>query len=95
MSHTAKSTTDHAKIRGWVEARGGRPATVAGTENGGDAGILRIDYPGYGDDDALSEISWESFFEKFEDSRLAFLYDDAPDSRFSKLVRREGHPAER
>jgi len=38
-------TTDHAKIQKWVEARGGMPACVLGAGGGGDAGMLRIDFP--------------------------------------------------
>src|SRR3712207_5562878 len=54
----SKTTTDHDEIRRWAEERGGKPATVAGTESGGDdAGVLRIDFPG-GEGDRLEEISW-------------------------------------
>ncbi|HLM50861.1 MAG TPA: hypothetical protein VK279_09965 [Solirubrobacteraceae bacterium] len=93
MSGDSKVTTDHDEIRRWAEERGGRPAHVKGTgEAGDDPGILRIDFPDAGDDTDLETIGWESFFEKFEDQDLAFLYQDetkdgAP-SRFSKLVSR-------
>jgi hypothetical protein len=44
--------TNHDVIRAWAEDRGGVPASVEGTENGGDAdaGILRIDFPNRGND---------------------------------------------
>jgi hypothetical protein len=88
----SKKTTDHDEIRRWVQERGGRPATVEGTEAGGEAGVLRIDFPGVGAEDRLKEISWEEFFEKFDDEQLAFLYQEetasGEESRFSKLVRR-------
>jgi hypothetical protein len=88
-SHT---TTDHEEIRRWVEERGGEPATVKGTEGGDQAGILRIDFPGRGEDERLEHISWEAFFEKFDDSDLAFVYQDetaqGEESRFGKFVRR-------
>ena len=91
--HGSRSTTDHDEIRRWAEQRSGRPATVKGTEEGEDAGILRIDFPGYGGSDSLQEISWEQFFEKFDETGLAFLYQDqtadGQESRFFKLVRRE------
>jgi hypothetical protein len=57
MAGGSKQTTDHDKIRSWVEERGGRPARVKGTGNGGDPGLLRIDYPGRGEDDDLEPIS--------------------------------------
>jgi len=88
----SKQTTDHDTIRRWAEELGGRPARVKDTGNGDDPGILRIDYPGRGDDDALEEISWDDFFRAFEENRLAFLYQEATadgeESRFSKLVSR-------
>ena len=97
MSKTERSghtTTDHDFIRRWVEERGGKPARVKRTGSGDDPGILRIDFPGYSGGDTLEEIGWEEFFEKFEESRLAFLHrdipgDDGKPDRFNKLVSRD------
>lgn len=86
---SAKKTTDHETIRQWVEERGGCPARVKGTGDENDPGILRIDYPGFSGVHTLEQIEWKTFFEAFEDNELAFLYQDEPDSRFSKLVSRE------
>ena len=86
---SAQTTTDHATIRKWVEERGGHPARVKGTEGGHDAGLLRIDYPGYSGEDSLEEIGWDEWFEGFEQHKLAFLYEDDKDSRFSKLISRD------
>ncbi|MEI6350265.1 MAG: hypothetical protein WCP06_04070 [Verrucomicrobiota bacterium] len=58
-------------------------------EKGDEPGLLRIDYPGFSGSDSLEEISWEAFFKKFDEEKLAFLYDDEPENRFSKLVARE------
>ncbi|HVM18145.1 MAG TPA: hypothetical protein VM290_11245 [Gaiellaceae bacterium] len=92
MAGESKTTTDHDEIRRWVEERGGKPARVADTGSGNDPGILRIDFPGRGDDDRLEEISWEDWFEAFEENELAFVYQeetsDGDESRFSKLVSR-------
>jgi len=85
----AKATTDPETIRKWVEARGGRPATVKATGDAREPGILRIDFPGYGDDDALQPLSWDKFFEAFEANGLAFLYQGGKNSRFNKFVSRE------
>jgi hypothetical protein len=88
----SKTTTNHDEIRRWVEERGGRPARVKATGSGDDPGVLRIDYPGRGDDEALEEMSWEDFFAAFEENNLAFLYQeetqDGSESRFSKFVSR-------
>lgn len=89
---TSNTTTNHNEIRRWVEERGGHPAKVKGTEKGESSGVLRIDYPGFSGEDRLEEISWEEFFEGFEDNELAFLYQektsDGELSRFSKLIDR-------
>jgi len=87
----SKTTTEHDEIRRWVEERGGRPARVTETGSNGDPGILRIEYPGRGDDERLEEISWDEWFQAFEDNNLAFVYQEETDggeSRFSKLVSR-------
>jgi len=82
----AETTTDHDTIRTWAEARDGRPARVKGTGDEKDAGLLRLDFGK--PEENLEEISWDEFFDKFEESGLAFLYEDEPDNRFNKLVSR-------
>ena len=89
----SKRTTDHATIKRWAEQRDGRPARVAGTGGDDDAGLLRIDFNEENDsDDNLEEISWDEFFEKFEEKGLALLYQDnkanGEPSTFNKLVTR-------
>jgi hypothetical protein len=84
----ATTTTDHDEIRRWVEARGGRPSHVTETASDGDEGILRVDF---GDqDERLEEISWDDWFEAFEENGLALLYEAEGESRFNKLVSRDG-----
>jgi hypothetical protein len=83
----SKTTKDHDEIRRWAEERGGRPTMVEGTQ------ILRFNFdePGGDDDDKLKEVSWEEFFEVFDESHLSFLYTDetaeGKTSRFFKFVR--------
>jgi hypothetical protein len=87
---SSATTIDHAFIRHWVEERGGRPAKVKGTEGGDGGGILRIDFAE--PDEKLENISWEQFFDIFEDRQLALLHQDRQGkntSRFFKFVRRE------
>ena len=86
---SSTTTTDHDEIRQWVEARGGFPAHVKRTgSRRGDLGVLRIDYPGYSGRDTLERIDWDDWFDAFERNKLAFLYQDKRNSRFSKLVNR-------
>ncbi len=91
--HESKSTTDHQEIKRWVEKRDGVPATVKGTPAGAeDVGILRIHFPNYSSEEKLETISWEQFFEKFDEEKLQFLYQektaDGGLSRFFKFTRR-------
>ncbi|MFO7963009.1 MAG: hypothetical protein R6U50_03725 [Desulfobacterales bacterium] len=93
MSGESKQTTDHDTIRKWAEERNGVPASVEGTSrNEEEAGILRIHFPDYETEPNLKEISWEEFFDKFEESNLAFLYQERTKegdlSRFFKFVAR-------
>jgi hypothetical protein len=84
---TAQRTRDHDQIRQWAEQRGGIPAYVKGTE-----GLLRIDFVegkgSHGREDKLEEVSWDDWFEVFDDRGLSFLHSD-DDSRFFKLVEAE------
>lgn len=87
----SSTTTDHRTIREWAEARGAHPASVKGTETGGEhAGILRLDFDPR--DERLESISWDEFFAKFDEAKLAFLHQDhtadGSESRFHKFVSR-------
>ena len=92
MASKTSITTDHDEIRSWVEEHGGKPARVRETEGGEGGGVLRIDFPGGAGEDQLEEISWDDWFEVFEDRGLALLYQqekaDGSDSTFAKLVSR-------
>jgi len=74
--HQAQVTTDHEEIKRWVEERGGHPACVKGTGDPDDVGLLRIDFPGGAGEDKLQPISWDEFFEKFDEKHLGFLHQD-------------------
>ena len=92
--HESKHTTDHEEIRRWVEARGGQPASISGTEKRGEAaGLLRIDFPSGASNPPLEPITWEAFFEKFDGENLALVYQeetsDGELSYFCKFVERE------
>jgi hypothetical protein len=98
MASESKTTTDHKTIQKWAESRGGKPSTVKSTEKDGEAGVLRIDFPGYSGAGSLEEISWDEFFQKFDEKNLAFLYQEhtssGEESRFFKLVSRDSSEKE-
>lgn len=92
MASESHTTTDHDEIRKWVESNNGKPASVKGTGDGDEAGVLRIDFPGGAGKESLEHISWDDWFEKFDENKLAFLYQSkkasGEDSTFFKLVNR-------
>jgi hypothetical protein len=89
----SQTTTDHEKIRKWAESRGAKSACVRGTGNKKEAGILRLDFPGYTGEKNSSHITWEDWFEKFDERKLALIYQEetaaSEKSNFNKLVSRE------
>jgi hypothetical protein len=90
----AEPLTDHEEIRQWAEERGARPSCVRNTGGKGDVGMIRLDFPGYSGADSLEEISWDEWFEKFDENNLALIVQEQTSgkqqSNFNKLVKREG-----
>lgn len=91
--HTSQTTTNHKEIRKWADERGAKPACVRGTGGKNDVGILRLDFPGYTGEDKLQPISWDDWFEKFDERKLALVYQeetaDGEQSNFNKLISRD------
>ena len=85
----AETTTHHETIRKWAESKGGKPAAVDRTHQGGDVGIIRIMFPEarQSEHESLVEITWDEFFEEFDKRELALVYDDK--SMFNKIVGRD------
>jgi len=86
----SKTTKDHNTIKKWAEDRDGKPAVVESTANSSKGGgLLRINFPGYAEDN-LKNISWEEFFRIFDEKKLQCLYQeetkDGGESRFFKFV---------
>jgi hypothetical protein len=92
-SASARPLTDHEEIRRWAEERGATPACVRGTGDSNDTGMIRLDFPGYSGAGSLEEISWDDWFEKFDESNLALIVQDetasGDTSNFNKLVSRD------
>ena len=86
-------TKDHDEIRRWAEAREAQPACVRGTGGRGDIGMLRLDFPGFSGEESLEHISWDEWFDKFDERGLALLYQErtagGAQSNFNKLVSSE------
>ena len=88
----SKTTQDHDTIRKWADARGAMPAEVASTAKGRQTGILRFAFPKARNhkDENLQDISWDEFFEKFDQNGLELIYQEktagGAQSNFNKLI---------
>jgi hypothetical protein len=54
--------------------------------------MIRLDFPGYSGEESLQEISWDDWFQKFDENDLALMVQDVEfggqPSNFNKLVKR-------
>ena len=91
----SKTTQNHEEIRSWAEKRGAVPAEVSSTHRDKEPGILRFCFPKATNrnNDSLREISWDDFFEKFDENNLEMVYQEKTatgrKSNFNKLVHPE------
>ncbi|MFI2661553.1 hypothetical protein [Micromonospora carbonacea] len=83
-------TTNHDVIRRWARERNARPATIAGTERNGRAGVLTFNLPGYRESSRMREITWDEWFRTFDGRRLNLIYQEQlRDGRQSNFFRTE------
>ena len=89
----AKKTIDHLEIRRWAESRGAEPALVMDSASQYDGGVLRIRIPGADLGPRVQSLSWDVFFQKFDEEALAvILPEEAHEAEaHARLVRREGY----
>lgn len=85
--------TDLEDIRRWAEERDAWPACVRKTGDQEDVGIIRLAFSRYSRTGSLEEISWDEWFEKFEDNNLALIVQNKTargrKSNFNKIVGRD------
>lgn len=101
MDRDTKVTTDHEEIRMWAEQHKAQPEIIENTVAMADQPALRLEFPGEGGED-LSEnksphrVSWDEFFKKFEELKLAFEYEDTegldPSVAYHFIHREEENP---
>ena len=91
-SHGSHPLVDHDAIQHWAEDRGATPSCVKKTGRKGDIGMIRLNFPGYSGEESLQAISWDEWFEQFDESNLALIVQDTTaggqKSNFNKLVKR-------
>jgi len=92
-SRAAHPLVDHDDIRRWAEQRGAVPTCVRGTGSRSDTGMIRLEFPRYGEEPELQPIIWDEWFEKFEEKCLALMVQEettsGQKSNFNKLVSRQ------
>lgn len=90
MASQTKRTTDHERIKKWAEERNAKPSVI--TDDGEKTELIRLDFPGYAKKN-LQEISWDQWFDLFEENELELIYqeetEDGQRSNFNKLVDRK------
>ena len=69
----ARPLTDKDEIRRWVKERNPRPVCVTGIGDEEDVGMILLDFPGYGGVESLEGISWDEWFDKFDERNLALF----------------------
>lgn len=89
----SKTTTDLNTIKNWAESRSGVPAVIKDTDKGSGGGVLRIHFPHNSPDpESFDEISWEQFKNRFENNKLAMVYqekrENGSNSTFYKFIDR-------
>jgi len=61
--------TEHDEIRRCAEERNAKPAHGKRTGGGDDVGMLGLDFPGYSSSESPEEISWDEWFEEFDETK--------------------------
>jgi hypothetical protein len=55
--------------------------------------MIRLDFPGYSGADSLQEITWDEWFQQFDENGLALIVQEetasGDRSNFNKLVKRD------
>ena len=81
MFAQGKATTDPSLIKKLAEARRASPAIIRKVTNDGIEMVLSFLFPDIKIDEVATRLTWEEFFEKFDQQRLVFVYDDSERSQ--------------
>ena len=89
-----KFTINPNVIKKWAEERGGSPAITADVADVGPGNLLKLNFND-AEGEKLESISWDHFFDEFDENNLAFKYQDiGSDGQKSKtysFVDRDDH----
>jgi hypothetical protein len=76
MVAQGKVTTDRKVIEKWIKSRNGWPAIKRQITSNGVEVILSIVFPDSEAVDIIRMLSWDEFFEKFNQQKLVFVYEE-------------------
>ncbi len=76
MFAQGKVTTDHKVIRKWAKARKGWPAMIQRVTSAGVEIALSIVLPGCETGEVVRKLTWNEFFERFDQLKLTFIYQE-------------------
>ncbi|QSE84817.1 hypothetical protein [Rhodococcus koreensis] len=91
-------TTDHERIRCWIQHHHGAPATTTRlpARPASATTTLLVDFAGLRPGSGLEHISWKQWFALFDAQALAFRFPGTEDSlAFELIPRTTGRPAGR
>lgn len=72
------NTVDHDEIREWIETRDGHPAKLS--DQVLEADTLRLKFDEVRHQEVLERISWDEFFQLFEEEEIVFVYEENSDT---------------
>lgn len=80
-------TVENPTIRSWAEKRGGKPAFLNHDNTGRAGDMLKIIFPGETTENH-DMLTWDQFFNIFEQNNLKLLYIDEDEKQFYRMVNR-------
>lgn len=69
-------TKSHDVILAWAAQRKCVPSTIRGTWHNGNPGVLRFDFPDFGSHESLEHVTWQQWFDTFDERQLVMIYQD-------------------
>ena len=92
MTPNTRCTTDHDKIRTWIENHQGVPVQIPGATWARAADRLRAEFDHGRSGQDLEPLSWRAWFAIFDEHELTFCFPDYEDSTAFRLMPRTPHP---
>ncbi len=76
MFAEGKLTTNRNVIKKWAQARHGWPALIRRATSAGFEMVLSIVFPDSSSSEIARKLTWDEFFDQFEQQHLVFVYQE-------------------